>query len=726
MSRFLIATLGTLLLAAGISARAAVLDELVFEPVAAGLTQPTNITQAGDGSGRLFINRQGGRIMIYQNGQVLPTPFLDIRARVGCCGERGLLGLAFHPDYENNGRFFVNYTNNENDTVISEFRVSGNPNLALPDSEIILMTIGQPFRNHNGGQLAFGPDGFLYIATGDGGAGGDPGNRAQSLNTLLGKLLRVDVDSGAPFAIPPSNPFLATPGARPEIWAYGLRNPWRFSFDRETGDVFVGDVGEGAVEEIDFQPAASPGGENYGWRRMEGSRCFNPGVLCNTGMLVLPILEYDHGGSGGSVTGGYRYRGVRFPQLRGVYFYADFVRRWIEAATRIAGSWIPMGPRNVGFQISTFGEDEAGELYFADYDGGQMFHITIPHPTPTLTTISPENAATGSQGLSVTVTGENFVPAAEVRWDGSPRQTTFLDNSHLQVAIPASDLTTPGVFQITVFNPAPAGGLSQAAPFAVEGPPPMGPSINEGGVGSAAGVTAVSGVPAGSIAAVFGLNMALTTESAEATPLPNSLGGGMLQFTPNGSGLRFNGEIAVPQFFASPTQMNIQIPWELAGLDEALLTAIVGELTSAPEAVEIVLFNPGIFTTSATGMGQGSIVIVRTGGALAAPLGMFSGSRPVRRGEFIAIFATGLGDVTNTPATGFPATADPLSETTTEPEVTIGGVTATVTFSGLAPTFVGLYQVNVEIPESAPSGDAIEVVITIAGVQSNVVTIAIE
>ena len=710
------------------SAQAQLLSDLVFERVVGGLALPVNITNAGDGSGRLFVNEQAGRIVIHDGEDILATPFLDIRGRVLCCGERGLLGLAFHPNYEENGRFFVNYINGFGDTVISEFLVSADPNVALPGSGTVLLKISQPFGNHNGGQLQFGPDGFLYIATGDGGSGGDPGDRGQSLFTLLGKILRIDVDSGAPFAIPPSNPFVGQPALR-EIWAYGLRNPWRFSFDRETGDLFIGDVGQNTVEEIDFQRAGSPGGENYGWRRMEGTRCFRPAGGCNDGSLVLPIIDYSRDSGGGSVTGGYRYRGVSFPGLEGIYFYADFVTRAFFAATQNNGVWIPMGPRPTSFSISTFGEDEAGEVYFAHYaggSGGALCQIQLPRAIPALLTLSPEGTMAGSPEITITVTGRSLVPGSEVRWNGEARPTTFVDNTRLQATIPASDLAAPGAAQITVFTPLPGGGVSAPLEFTVAAPPAPAPSIFEGGVGNSAGVTSVTGVAGGMIAAVFGIDLSLITENAPISPLPTSLGGSMMRFTPGGAALRFGAvEIEAPLFFASPDQANIQIPWELSGLEEAFLTAIVGDQESAPVSVTIVPFNPGIFTTSATGEGQGSILIAGTA-TLAAPVGAFPDSRPVNRGEQIAIFGTGLGPVTNMPATGAAASDDPLSETTTQPQVTVGGVPATVTFSGLAPGFVGLYQINVEILEGTPSGDAIEVVVTIGGVSSNIVTIAIE
>ena len=283
--------------------------EIKVEPVITGLANPVAITHAGDGSGRLFITLKGGQVIIYDGTQMLPTPFLDITSLVSSGGEQGLLSVAFHPNYASNGLFFVNYTDTNGDTVIARYSVSTDPNVGDQSSAFILLTITQPFSNHNGGQLQFGPDGYLYIGMGDGGSGGDPQNNAQNLLTLLGKMLRIDVDGGNPYAIPVDNPFLGDPTALDEIWASGFRNPWRFSFDRLTGDLFIADVGENRREEVDFQPASSPGGENYGWRLMEGNLCFNPPTNCNNGTLTLPILEYDHL-LGCSVTGGHRYRGT--------------------------------------------------------------------------------------------------------------------------------------------------------------------------------------------------------------------------------------------------------------------------------------------------------------------------------------------------------------------------------------------------------------------------------
>lgn len=332
---------------------------------------PVAITNAGDGSDRLFITEQEGTVRIVSGTSILPRPFLDIRNLVQAGGERGLLSVAFHPQYASNGFFFVNYTDRPGGhTVVARYSVSSSdPNVADPASALQIIRIQQPFANHNGGQLQFGPDGYLYIGMGDGGSGGDPGDRAQNLRELLGKMLRIDVDHQLPYTIPADNPFATGLDVRREIWALGLRNPWRFSFDRQTGDMFIGDVGQNAFEEINFQPAASRGGENYGWRRMEGLHCFNPQTNCNQGTLVLPILEHPQSTGVCSITGGYRYRGP-FPSLRGLYIYGDFCSGRIFGATQQSdGRWTSTILLQTSMNISSFGEDESGGLYVADLSG---------------------------------------------------------------------------------------------------------------------------------------------------------------------------------------------------------------------------------------------------------------------------------------------------------------------------------------------------------------------
>jgi glucose/arabinose dehydrogenase len=336
-------------------------------PIANNLSRPLFLTYAPDNTGRLFILEQGGTIRIWQNGRLLAEPFLDVSNLVSCCGERGLLGLAFHPDFRQNNLFFINYTNRNGNTVIARYRANGNR--AEAGSAQIFLTIEQPYANHNGGMIAFGPDGMLYIGMGDGGSGGDPLNAGQRLDTLLGKILRLEVnrsEGNRAYAIPADNPVLA--GRRSEIWSYGWRNPWRFSFDRQTGDMWIADVGQNAVEEVNFQPASSKGGENYGWRIMEGDRCFNPPQNCNREGLVMPVLTYTHD-QGRSITGGYRYRGNAMPAFRGTYFYGDYVSGRIWAATPQGDRWQSREVLKTDLNISSFGEDAAGELYVIDHRG---------------------------------------------------------------------------------------------------------------------------------------------------------------------------------------------------------------------------------------------------------------------------------------------------------------------------------------------------------------------
>lgn len=348
-----------------------------LESVATGLDQPIGLFHAGDGSGRLFVIEQEGTIRILQNGAVGETPFLDIRDRVTAGGEKGLLGLAFHPRFEENGRFFVNYTSPAGGrlhTVISEFKAGAG-------SERIFLTIPQPFSNHNGGNIVFGPDRFLYIGMGDGGSANDPEGNGQNLKTLLGKMLRIDVDqkaNGKEYAIPPDNPFVATPGAAPEIWAYGLRNPWRFSFDPQTGLLYAGDVGQNAREEIDVIRR----GGNYGWNPMEGTIC-TPGVNhgnCDKSRYDLPIIDYPRS-EGTTVVGGYVYRGTAIPNLAGAYLYADFGsgRLWMLRYDGRAVSDQRL-LLETGKQIASFGEDEQRELYLADI-GGEIFKIVSAEAT---------------------------------------------------------------------------------------------------------------------------------------------------------------------------------------------------------------------------------------------------------------------------------------------------------------------------------------------------------
>ena len=346
-------------------------DGVRLHEVARDFSRPVEITHAGDA--RLFVVEQEGRIMIVKAGRRVEEPFLDIRSEVSCCGERGLLGLAFPPDYAESGHFFVDYTGVGGHTVIARFTVSpGDPDRADPRSRVTVLSITQPFSNHNGGQVRFGPDGMLWIGMGDGGSGGDPMNNAQSLDTLLGKILRIDV-SDLPYTIPPDNPFVGHVGIRPEIWSYGWRNPWRFSFDRLSHALFVGDVGQNGWEEIDFEPP-NEGGRNYGWRTMEGTHCFDPQNGCDQTGLTLPILEYGHD-EGCSVTAGFRYRGKRAPNLGESYVYGDYCSGTIWRAEESGGEWTSSVMMRTPLRITAFGEDMDGELYVADHREGVIYRF---------------------------------------------------------------------------------------------------------------------------------------------------------------------------------------------------------------------------------------------------------------------------------------------------------------------------------------------------------------
>jgi glucose/arabinose dehydrogenase len=396
-------------------------DELALEPVVTGLSDPTGVAHASDP--RLFVTLQAGRVVIVRDGRVLPRPFLDLGDRVLGGAERGLLSIAFHPRYAENGWFFVDYTDLGGDTVVSRFRVTADPDVADPTSERVLLTIPQPFANHNGGQLVFGPDGRLWIGTGDGGSGNDPLCNAQDPTSLLGKLLRLDVDSRPdqpPYhTVPPDNPFAgAPPGtARREVWALGLRNPWRFGFDGETGDLYIADVGQNAVEEVSFAAAGTGAGANYGWKVMEGTSCTGrsdgcafPLPSCGHPSLVPPVVEYRHD-EGCSVTGGFVYRGRRIDGLQGVYLYGDFCTGRVWGARRQGeAGWTT---RELPFRASgltSFGEDAAGEIYLA---AGDTLHRLVG-PAP------PRQACVPGAASLCLGEGGRFAVEARFRTGGRP------------------------------------------------------------------------------------------------------------------------------------------------------------------------------------------------------------------------------------------------------------------------------------------------------------------
>jgi hypothetical protein len=423
---------------------------LQLDPFLSGLTSPVLITNARDGTNRLFIVEQAGIIKVLQPGSTTPTVFLNITSRILTGGERGLLGLAFHPQYETNRRFFVHYTRQTDGAgVIAEYRASvSNPDVA-DATETVLLTIPQPFSNHNGGMIEFGPDGFLYIAKGDGGSANDPGNRAQNINELLGKILRINVDipnGSIPYSSPPTNPFFgATPGAD-EIYAVGLRNPWRFSFDRSTGQLYVGDVGQGAREEVDIITL----GGNYGWRVYEGSLCtgLDP-PLCNPANYIFPITEYSHAGGRCSITGGYAYRGSQATFNPGTYLFADFCTGEIFKFEGGVQSLL----FDTTINIASFGEDEAGEIYVVGL-GGTVHKFTNPQPACTFT-IDPSSRSFGSGGgmgsVAVTTqTGCAWTAMSNAGFITVTAGASGAGNGTVSYSVAANPSTSPRTGTITI------------------------------------------------------------------------------------------------------------------------------------------------------------------------------------------------------------------------------------------------------------------------------------
>jgi uncharacterized protein (TIGR03437 family) len=562
-------------------------QEIRTVQVASGLTAITDIQHAGDGSGRLFLVQQNGLIRILKGGALLSTPFLDLRTIVSTGSERGLLGLAFPPDFAQKQRFYVDYTDVNGNTAIAQYRMTVNADVADGASGIVLLRVTQPFSNHNGGQIRFGPDGYLYVALGDGGSGGDPQGNAQNLGSLLGKLLRIDVDSApGQLRIPSTNPFVNTAGARGEIWAYGLRNPWRFSFDRATGDLWIGDVGQDTYEEIDLQPAISPGGENYGWNRTEGLHCYTAG--CSTMGLTPPVFEYPHTAGACSITGGFRYRGNLSPGLRGTYVYGDYCNGRIWGLEWNGSAWSNRLLLASGFLITTFGQDDEGEVYVADANTGTMRRIE------------------GS-------TAPRFSAAA----------------------------------------------VTNAASF-------------------------VPGIVAGSFVTAFAAGVRDTPGSSVAAqlPLPSSLGG--VTVTVAGIGA----PVYAVSNVGGTEQVSFQVPWGIAGRTSAAVVITRDGNASAAVDVPVLPAQPGVYASG------GQAIVVRAADyALRAP-----------RGDYVFVYASGLGQVLNQPADGAAAPSSPLAGTTAAPTVRLAGVACELQFAGLAPGFAGVYQVNFHIPAGVPVG----------------------
>lgn len=344
---------------------------------AKGLSAPTSIAVTPDTTDtRLFVTERAGRIRAVDTAGAVSEPVLDISAQVlDSGGEMGLLGIAFDPKFTTNRYMYIFYISKQKQTVLARYELSQDGKKAVTTSAKVLLTLQQEYGNHKGGQLQFGPDGYLYVGIGDGGSSGDPHNYAQDTNTWFGKILRLDTGNGS-YAIPASNPFAKAAGAKPEIWATGLRNPWRFSFDRKTGDLYVADVGQNMYEEINVQKAGSKGGENYGWRCYEAGHDFNTKNCRSLSTYISPVIEYDHSNNRCSVTGGYVYRGASEPALTGKYLYADFCSGELFYTQEQNGSWKPTLAATTPHKISTFGQDNAGELYFADIDAGSIFRLT--------------------------------------------------------------------------------------------------------------------------------------------------------------------------------------------------------------------------------------------------------------------------------------------------------------------------------------------------------------
>lgn len=568
-------------------------QELSLTQIASGIAAPTDIQSAHDGTERLFFVQQNGIVRTYRNRSVLETPFLDIRSKTTGSGERGLLGLAFPPGFADKQRFYVYYTDRSGDIVIAQYRVSSDRDVADAASETILLTIEHSqFANHNGGQLRFGRDGYLYAGIGDGGSSGDPSGNGQNRNTLLGKILRVDVETDpGRLQIPPSNPFVNQAGVRPEIWAYGLRNPWRFSFDHATGDLWIGDVGQNAWEEINFQPAFSGGGENYGWNRMEGTHCFRPASGCDTSGITLPVHEYQQGPEC-SVTGGFVYRGNAIQRLRGTYLFADYCSGRVWGISRQEDSWVHREVLNTGFSIATFGEDEAGEIYLTNAMNGTVHRID------------------------------------DARESSAP-----------------------------VFQPS---NVVNAASF-------------------------LGGLTPGSLATVFALG--LTNEAgiavADRVPLPGNV---------DGISVTVGGIAAPVQAVANVNgqeQVNFQVPFEIRGRAAADVVISRNSAASVAASVPVVDVQPGVF----------SGVVVHN-----SDYSLVTHQRPLIGGEYAFLYAAGLGAVSNQPPTGAASPSLPLSETVEQVRVTIAGVPCAVSFAGLAPGFVGVYQVNFRVPANLPGG----------------------
>lgn len=700
-----------------LQAQDALLQEIFFDPVATDLIRPVSMAFPDDGSGWMAVVEQIGRVRLYDGLRLQATAFLDIRGKVVCCGEDGLLDIAFHPRYAQNRFFYVSYVEEVDGvphTVIARYEALPGGRAANSDSELRLLHYPRPTFVHNGGEIEFGPDGFLYISSGDGGEQTlEATLAAQRTDNLFGKILRIDVDGEAPYAIPPSNPFVGVEGAREEVWALGFRNPWRFSFDRLTGEMWIGEVGSGAAEEINLLPPSPDAPRNFGWPIYEGDDCspFDREGCVDAG-FTFPVLSLERGDRAcSSVTGGVRYRGSD-ASLAGRYFFADWCTGEIWAARETAGVWEAGEPLETRLQVSTFGQDRNNELYLADHNGGVVYRVRSIWPQPRISRASPAAIVAGGDPFRMILAGEGFSSGSEVMIGDAPANVEFLNPKRLAVTVDPADLT-PGELLVTVTNPEPNDGAGEALALTVVEPNSTAPSIAEGGVVHAATFLA-EGIAPGLTVSMFGEGLAATTEAATTLPLSTSLGGATVQLA-DGS--------QAPLLFASPSQINFLLPWRTPMSGTVEIRAESGGVRSEGVTLTAAPVAPGVFTIDQSGSGQAAVLIAGEG-ALAAPAGSAPNARPVQPGEFVEIYATGLGAVVpQTPVDDAPPGV--LATTREQPAVSIGGLEAPVLFAGRAPGFVGLYQINAQIPEGVEPRDDVSLVVVVADVASPAVSIAI-
>ncbi len=675
-------------------------ETIQLESVLTGLLAPVYVTHARDGRNRLFIVEQPGMIKVLQPEATTPTIFLDLTSKTRFGGERGLLGLAFHPQFASNRRFFVNYTRvPDGATVIAEYRVSAaDPNVADP-TETVLLTIPQPFANHNGGMIEFGPDGYLYIGMGDGGSANDPGNRAQNVEDLLGKMLRIDVDHpGAmlPYSSPFDNPFFGLIPGRDEIYATGLRNPWRFSFDRATGQLYAGDVGQNAREEIDLITR----GGNYGWRIMEGSIC-NPNI--NNGNCtppnghIPPIVEYDHANGRCSVTGGYVYRGTKSTLPVGAYIYGDYctgeILMWHNNTQSVL--------LDTDLLISSFGEDEAGEIYVVGHRG-TLARIVNPNCPTSLSLTSQSFPSSGGIG-NVTVTGS-----------GGCAWTAVSNASWITITSGASGSGNGTVSYRVADN---SNGGPRTGSLTIAG---QTLTVMQSGVTTSVSAASFTGATVASeaITAAFGNNLATTTQTVTSLPLPTSLVGTSVSIRDRVGSLHM-----APLFFVSPTQVNYQIPPNTA-LGPATVTITNGDGGTSLGMIQISAIAPGLFTANANGQGVAAGVALRLradGSQSYESIAQFDEAqnqyfpRPLDLGPeteqvFLVLFGTGIrrhGSLSGVIAH-------------------IGNAEAQVLYAGEQKDFVGLDQVNLRLPRSLIGRGEVSVTLTVNGIMANPVQVSIK